>query len=459
MPIQRITSGIIAEGSITAGDVADGTITAVKLAPGAALPSQSGSGTYYLTTDGSNATWVAQSAIAITGTNTQSLLDSLQDNLGLIQVRQITDGGFAFRGMSAGVSDSFEDLTGVADTINVSFSSSLDKFTANTGHIESSSTPGGSVTTELGDNTSKTGWAGETGSFTFNSPSTNKITSGTTGGGSNERLNLARQVDITGAFDLVFKVQNAANIGGWVGIYRASDESHIDTVNNNLNRYGAGMFSSSSGHWINGDPASTVGYLVQLSGTTAAYGYNVKGASSTTVTGLSASSVHKISREAGGAIKYYVDDVLKATSTTSTTAAMRVVIGAAGEGQYLYLDYLQIQTSSAPVITYFPANTEIITKETSAASTPSKARVVLLAAPNESITLNTDLIASVSRDNGTTFSAVTLSDSGSYAGSGNVKIYTGEADLGGQPSGNTIKTKIQTVMKNVEIQGYTTQWN
>jgi hypothetical protein len=215
-------------------------------------------------------------------TGLKNNLLNMQDSIGLVQIRQITDGGFAFRGMSAGISDTFEDQTGIdsANTINLAFQSATDKFTANLFVTGTTTTP-----TQLGDNTSKTGWAGETG-FTFNSPSTNAITSGTSGGSSNERLNLARQVDITGAFDLVFKLQNTSGINGWVGIYRASDESYIDTVNNNLNRYRAGMFSDSASHWVGSDPAGTVGYLVDMSGLTSATGLNPRGASSTSVSGV-----------------------------------------------------------------------------------------------------------------------------------------------------------------------------
>ena len=40
---------------ITANSIATSTITATKLAPGAALPTMTSNGTYYLTTDGTNA--------------------------------------------------------------------------------------------------------------------------------------------------------------------------------------------------------------------------------------------------------------------------------------------------------------------------------------------------------------------------------------------------------------------
>jgi len=78
MAIQKITSGILADGAIVAADIADGSITtakiadanvtAAKLATGAALPSQSGNTTYYLTTDGTNSIWKAQTALAVANT-------------------------------------------------------------------------------------------------------------------------------------------------------------------------------------------------------------------------------------------------------------------------------------------------------------------------------------------------------------------------------------------------------
>jgi len=57
------------EGVITTDQVANGAITAEKLASGAALPSTSGNATYFLTTDGTEAIWKAQSALGLASTN------------------------------------------------------------------------------------------------------------------------------------------------------------------------------------------------------------------------------------------------------------------------------------------------------------------------------------------------------------------------------------------------------
>jgi len=88
MAIQKITSGILADGAIVAADIADGSITtakiadanvtAAKLATGAALPSQSGNTTYYLTTDGTNSIWKAQTALAVANTQITGNITSSQ---------------------------------------------------------------------------------------------------------------------------------------------------------------------------------------------------------------------------------------------------------------------------------------------------------------------------------------------------------------------------------------------
>jgi hypothetical protein len=67
------TSGLDVANTIPAG-----SITASKLAVGAALPSQTGSGTYYLTTDGTNASWKAQTALTIANTQLTGTLTASQ---------------------------------------------------------------------------------------------------------------------------------------------------------------------------------------------------------------------------------------------------------------------------------------------------------------------------------------------------------------------------------------------
>lgn len=78
IPDGSITSAMIANGTVIAADVADGSITAAKLAPGAALPSQTSNATYYLTSDGTNAIWKAQTALTVANTQITGNITSSQ---------------------------------------------------------------------------------------------------------------------------------------------------------------------------------------------------------------------------------------------------------------------------------------------------------------------------------------------------------------------------------------------
>ena len=78
IPDGSITSAMIANGTVIAADILDGTITAAKLAPGAALPSQTSNATYYLTSDGTNAIWKAQTALVVANTQVTGLITAGQ---------------------------------------------------------------------------------------------------------------------------------------------------------------------------------------------------------------------------------------------------------------------------------------------------------------------------------------------------------------------------------------------
>jgi len=74
-------------------------------------------------------------------------------------------------------------------------------------------------------------------------------------------------------------------------------------------------------------------------------------------------------------------------------------------------------------------------------------------------TLNTDIIVSVSRDAGVTFTAATLSDSGYVTGSSGQRILTGQADISGQPSGQSMRWKLALANNQVKIHGVSLQWS
>jgi hypothetical protein len=90
-------------------------------------------------------------------------------------------------------------------------------------------------------------------------------------------------------------------------------------------------------------------------------------------------------------------------------------------------------------------------------SVPTSARIILFEEDVDSITLNTDLKVFVSRNNGTTFSQVTLEDEGNYITG--ARILSGVVDISAQPSGSNIKYKIEGLnSKNLKIHGTAVSW-
>ena len=76
----------------------------------------------------------------------------------------------------------------------------------------------------------------------------------------------------------------------------------------------------------------------------------------------------------------------------------------------------------------------------------------------QSPTLNTDIIASVSRDGGSTFTNATLADSGYVTGSSGQRILTGQVTISGQPSGQSMRWKLALANNMVKIHGVSLSW-
>ena len=104
------------------------------------------------------------------------------------------------------------------------------------------------------------------------------------------------------------------------------------------------------------------------------------------------------------------------------------------------------------------ATSNIVSNAFTASSAPSTARIVVFQENVDSITLNTDLIASISRDGGTTFTTATLSDSGYVTGSSGQRILTGSATISGQPSGTSMRWKLALANNASKIHGVSLQW-
>ena len=115
-----------------------------------------------------------------------------------------------------------------------------------------------------------------------------------------------------------------------------------------------------------------------------------------------------------------------------------------------------LMTGSAPATT---TSTTIISNAFSAGSVPTTSRIVVFEENVASPTLNTDIIASISRDGGSNFTTATLSDSGYVTGSSGQRILTGTATISGQPSGQSMRWKLALANNAVKIHGVALQWS
>ena len=103
-------------------------------------------------------------------------------------------------------------------------------------------------------------------------------------------------------------------------------------------------------------------------------------------------------------------------------------------------------------------NTTIVSEPFASGTVPTSSRIVVFQENVDTPTLNTDIIASVSRDGGVTFTAVTLADSGYVTGSSGQRILTGQATISGQPSGQSMRWKLALANNQVKIHGVSLSW-
>ena len=104
------------------------------------------------------------------------------------------------------------------------------------------------------------------------------------------------------------------------------------------------------------------------------------------------------------------------------------------------------------------SSTTIISTPFSANSVPTTSRIVVFEEDVGSPTLNTDIIASISRDGGSNFTTATLTDSGYVTGASGQRILTGQATISGQPSGQSMRWKIALANNIVKIHGVSLSW-
>ena len=124
----------------------------------------------------------------------------------------------------------------------------------------------------------------------------------------------------------------------------------------------------------------------------------------------------------------------------------------AGEDGFVLLTGCQSVSASA-------TSTTIVSNAFTSTSVATTSRIVVFEENVDTPTLNTDIIASISRDGGSTFTTATLSDSGYVTGSSGQRILTGTATISGQPSGQSMRWKLALANNAVKIHGVALQWS
>ena len=122
-----------------------------------------------------------------------------------------------------------------------------------------------------------------------------------------------------------------------------------------------------------------------------------------------------------------------------------------GEQGYILITGTSVASATAQ-------STTIVSASFTSTTVPTTSRIVVFEENIDSPTLNTDIVASISRD-GTNFTNATLSDSGYVTGSSGQRILTGQADISGQPSGQSMRWKLALANNQVKIHGVALQWS
>ena len=170
----------------------------------------------------------------------------------------------------------------------------------------------------------------------------------------------------------------------------------------------------------------------------------------------------------GGGSSYYGHPQVTSGSTCAATLTESSESGGAGKPNYVACTsegresassgngedgYVFITGSVCSAQTTFIASTAF-----AASSVPTTSRIVIFEENIDTPTLNTDIIASISRDGGSTFTTATLADSGYVTGSSGQRILTGQATISGQPSGQSMRWKLTLQNQKVKIHGVSLAW-
>ena len=382
---------------------------------------------------------------------------SLENDIGLLNVARLVDGAATWNEFRDGWSDAFADETKVNTSTTTMFynSSTNEYYPEGTGYNWTYFTDSGQFSGTNYPTNSGNDWAiglsnSSSNNYRFKSPTS------TLGG--NIRTNI-RWVDPADYRAIEYKKnQNATNNTGFmVGIIQDDYLSHLGTGTSD---WAYSVFWTTQ--WANGDPESAgvkgfMAYTSDDSSSSKTYLYGVAQTPNGTdlgVTGLNAVRFYKSSLSASDwKISINGSDVHTLASEGQVSGAYYLLVMSSAEGTHGDWDYLRWGNPDKTN----PASSALF--QTSASGTvtsaPSSARLIVIGKPEQTQTINSDTVFSVSRDNGSNFSTVTMAEKFDYNSSG-VKVYEGTVDVSGQPSGTNLIWKVATsASKGFTVHGYT----
>jgi hypothetical protein len=148
----------------------------------------------------------------------------------------------------------------------------------------------------------------------------------------------------------------------------------------------------------------------------------------------------------GSTIKFYKNGALQHTFSQTFSGAVRIVVGTATAGDMSNFRW----TKPAATV-----NMTLVSNAVTALAQPDDAFIVLWQENGDAITLNTDLKAYASRDGGTTWNQIMLTEEATLTTG---RILTGTVAL--TSSGTSMKYKIETLnTKDQKIHGVGLQWS
>jgi len=141
-----------------------------------------------------------------------------------------------------------------------------------------------------------------------------------------------------------------------------------------------------------------------------------------------------------------------AIANTTSYIAYRINI-TANNGDVTWMQFSKIEM----LVDRITTNVSLISNPVTAVTQPTTGNIIVFEEDVDAVTLNTDLIASISRDGGTTYTNVALTDKGNYQ-SGK-RILQGSVGISTQPAGTSMKYKIDTANgKNLNLHGVSLGW-